>query len=127
MCDYSLHAVRTRDAVREETIILTSFEGTMTKGFATESEPDCAVCMKLGTEVQVGDSVAKFIKVNEEIQHQHHDALEFVDGRVVLVNDLAVGTRATVIQLPAPPIKEAEQREHSEEVIVPTEDYAYID
>jgi hypothetical protein len=32
--------------------------------------------------------------------NQHHDALEFANGRIVLVTDLAVGQRATVLQLP---------------------------
>ena len=33
----------------------------------------------------------------------HHDALEFPDGKVVLLNDLREGQIATVIQLPAVP------------------------
>ena len=31
----------------------------------------------------------------------HHDALEFPDGRMVLVTRLVEGQRATVLQLPA--------------------------
>ena len=31
----------------------------------------------------------------------HHDALEFPDGRVVLLTHLREGQRATVLQLPA--------------------------
>ncbi|MBV9978619.1 MAG: hypothetical protein JO365_01240, partial [Bradyrhizobium sp.] len=34
---------------------------------------------------------------------QHHDALEFANGTIVLVTDLAIGQRATVLQLPVDP------------------------
>jgi hypothetical protein len=34
---------------------------------------------------------------------QHHDALEFANGRIVLVTDLATGLRARILQLPASP------------------------
>ena len=33
----------------------------------------------------------------------HHDALEFPDGRIVLLTRLVPGQRATVLQLPAEP------------------------
>jgi hypothetical protein len=33
----------------------------------------------------------------------HHDALEFPDGRVMLLTDLFEGEEATVFQLPAQP------------------------
>ena len=33
----------------------------------------------------------------------HHDALEFPDGRIVLLTKLMVGQEATVLQLPAQP------------------------
>jgi len=31
----------------------------------------------------------------------HHDALEFANGRVVLITSLVIGQRAQVLQLPA--------------------------
>jgi hypothetical protein len=31
----------------------------------------------------------------------HHDALEFPDGKIVLVTDLSEGQHATVLQLPS--------------------------
>jgi hypothetical protein len=31
----------------------------------------------------------------------HHDALEFPDGKIVLVTELCEGQRATVLQLPS--------------------------
>ena len=51
MCDYSLHAVETRPAQVGETLITTTFRGTSTRGFASESEPAVAVCMLPGTEL----------------------------------------------------------------------------
>ena len=52
MCDYSLHAVETRPAEVGETLITTTFRGTSTRGFASESEPAVAVCMLPGTELE---------------------------------------------------------------------------
>ena len=39
---------------------------------------------------------------------QHHDALEFPDGRIVLLTKLSEGQEATVLQLPAQPAIAAE-------------------
>ena len=39
---------------------------------------------------------------------KHHDALEFPDGRVVLLTRLSEGQEATVLQLPAQPTTAAE-------------------
>jgi hypothetical protein len=41
--------------------------------------------------------------------YQHHDALEFSNGAIVLVTALAAGQRATVLQLPTSPIEEKPQ------------------
>jgi hypothetical protein len=38
----------------------------------------------------------------------HHDALEFPDGRTVLLTFLCEGQAATVLQLPARPVTAAE-------------------
>ena len=57
MCDYSLHAVATRPAKVGETLITTTFRGTSTRGFASESEPAVAVCMLPGTELAFADNV----------------------------------------------------------------------
>ena len=57
MCDYSLHAVATRPAQVGETLITTTFRGTSTRGFASEREPDVAVCMLPGTELAFADNV----------------------------------------------------------------------
>jgi len=45
--------------------------------------------------------VAKFQLVNKSQSNVHHDALEFPDGKVVLLTNLCKGHRATVLQLPA--------------------------
>jgi hypothetical protein len=39
---------------------------------------------------------------------KHHDALEFPDGRTVLLTRLTEGQEATVLQLPAQPTAAAE-------------------
>src|ERR1035437_2461333 len=51
MCDYSLHAVATRPAQVGETLITTTFRGSLTRGFASESDPAVAVCMLPGTNL----------------------------------------------------------------------------
>ncbi len=47
--------------------------------------------------------VARFRQVNTHRPNVHHDALEFPDGKVVLVTTLRGGQTATVLQLPADP------------------------
>jgi hypothetical protein len=50
---------------------------------------------------RLGHTVAKFQEVNQGRSNVHHDALEFPDGKIVLLTDLCKGQRATVLQLPA--------------------------
>jgi hypothetical protein len=47
-------------------------------------------------------------------QNTHHDALEFADGRVVLLAHLHSGQHATVLQLPVNHY-EAEDRDEAED------------
>ena len=117
MCDYSLHAVESRPAQVGETLITTTFRGTSTRGFASESEPDVAVCMLPGTELAFAANVkynnrwiwtrtsnfrvGKFGAVDPDIPHRHHDAIEFPDGSNVLVTKLAEGQRVTSTLLPS--------------------------
>lgn len=131
MCDYSLHAVKSRPARQGETIITTKFDVTSTKGMAAPDDLECAVCMKEGTEVafeqnairelgyrydfdsitsqdhdaEIGDRFAKFVKIDEQTTHTHHDALEFANGVTVKLHDLASGQLMTVVQLPAPKLE----------------------
>src|ERR1700716_1158182 len=120
MCDYSLHAVATRPAEVAEPLVSTNFcPGT--HGFASPADPKVAVCLRPGTEIafendvqadgmmfrkNIGVRLARFRQINLNQPYQHHDALEFSNGTIVLVTDLAAGQRATVLQLPASPIEE---------------------
>ena len=116
MCDYSLHAVASRPAQVGETLITTRFRGTSTRGFASEREPEVAVCMLPGTELAFAENVrydnrwiwtretsfrvGKFGVMDQHAPDRHHDAIEFPDGSRVLVTQLTEGQRATVLQLP---------------------------
>lgn len=57
---------------------------------------------------------AIFRQINKERTLAHHDALEFPDGKVVLLTSLWEGQEAVVLQLPAQPTtaseREAEKR-----------------
>jgi hypothetical protein len=123
MCDYSLHAVASRPAKVGDRLMSCSFEGTYTRGFCEVGEPKVAVCLLPGTELafereaetdhpfrrllpsfgfgRTGSPVARFRRIKVGRPDQHHDALEFPNGRVVLVTRLCKGQRATVLQLPA--------------------------
>jgi hypothetical protein len=117
MCDYSLQAVASRPAKVGETLVTTTFRGTATSGFASESDPTVAVCMLPGTELAFAENVryhgrwiwtrtintrvGKFNQIDPDVPYRHHDAVEFADGRHVLVTQLRDGQRVTVLQLPA--------------------------
>jgi hypothetical protein len=124
MCDYSLHAVATRPAKAAETLVSTKFSTGGTRGFASPDDPKVAVCLRPGTEiafendVQTGDMMfrknigvrlARFRQIDLNKPYQHHDALEFSNGAIVLVTNLTAGQRATVLQLPAGPVEERPQ------------------
>ncbi|WP_213740933.1 hypothetical protein [Bradyrhizobium sp. dw_411] len=116
MCDYSLHAVESRPAEVGETLITTTFRNTSTRGFASEREPDVAVCMLPGTELafvknvrydrrliwarEINFRVGKFGVTEPHAPDRHHDAIEFPDGSRVLVTQLCKGQRVSVLQLP---------------------------
>jgi hypothetical protein len=115
MCDYSLHAIASRPAKVGEQLISSHFESTATRGFAGADDPDVAVCLSPGTELvfdrnvlydglffakNVGSRLARFRQINPGKANRHHDALEFADGRVVLLTKLVAGQIATVLQLP---------------------------
>jgi hypothetical protein len=53
-------------------------------------------------------TTAIFRQVNKDNPHTHHDALEFPDGKMVLLTNLLEGQEATVLQLPAQPVSAAE-------------------
>ena len=119
MCDYSLHLVASRPAKVGDKLVSTRFPETTTRGFAAVGEPNVAVCLLPGTELafenevqcgtsfilrsRLGHKVAVFREVNRDQSNIHHDALEFPDGKIVLLTNLCGGQHATVLQLPAPP------------------------
>jgi hypothetical protein len=115
MCDYSLHAVATRPARVGEKLVSMRFLHTTTRGFADEKDPQVAVCLRPGTEIafdkdvrsdgflfrrKVGARLARFRQIDTDKVYQHHDALEFSNGKIVLLTDLVAGQTATVLQLP---------------------------
>lgn len=131
MCDYSLHHVASRPARVGDRLTSTKFMHSTTGGFATQDEPDVAVCLRPGTELVFDDNVsyerglglilprmgyttirekvARFRQIDLDRPNSHHDALEFPNGEVLLVTLLREGQYATVLQLPAEP-KAAEPR-----------------
>ena len=52
---------------------------------------------------------AIFRQINKHERMNHHDALEFPDGEIVLLKFLETGQEATVLQLPASADVRAEQ------------------
>ena len=127
MCDYSLQSVRSRPAKVSDKLTTGDF-GTGTRGFAAAEDAAVAVCVLPGTELAFSSPVtltdyrfigrwkletlthatAIFRQVNKNEPWKHHDALEFPDGRIVLLTRLSEGQEATVLQLPAQPTTAAE-------------------
>lgn len=116
MCDYSLHAVAFRPAEAAEVLVSSKFPGTNTRGFASPADPTVAVCLRPGTELafeqpatmqgvifrrKVGATLARFRQLDIDKPAQHHDALEFSNGKIVKLTDLIPGQRVRVVQLPA--------------------------
>lgn len=117
MCDYSLHNVKTRPAKVGDKLTTRQFDFG-TRGFSAPEDKDIAVCLLSGTELSFTDGVtpvrswpwsrdiaydktAIFRQINQDCPTRHHDALEFADGRIVLLTFLQEGHQATVLQLPA--------------------------
>jgi hypothetical protein len=127
MCDYSLQNVRSRPAKVGDKLTTHDF-GTGTRGFAAAEDSEMAVCILPGTELAFSSAVtladfrfvvrwkpeilsyatAIFRQVNKNEPLKHHDALEFPDGRIVLLTQLCEGQEAIVLQLPAQPVSAAE-------------------
>jgi hypothetical protein len=59
----------------------------------------------------INHQTAIFRQVNKDKMAAHHDALEFPDGRIVLLTLLCEGQAATVLQLPAKPTSADEARD----------------
>ncbi len=129
MCDYSLHHVASRPAKVSDKLVTTELARSSSRGFAAvgehgaklvihDSPPKVAVCLLPGTELafdddvrydrafslfgkaRVNHKVARFRQIDMDDPHVQHDALEFQDGQVLKVTQLAAGQTATVLQLP---------------------------
>jgi hypothetical protein len=117
MCDYSLHNVKTRPAKVGDKLTTRLFNYG-TRGFSAPEDKSVAVCLLPGTELSFTDEVRRvrmwpwamdvahartaiFRQINQDCPTRHHDALEFPDGRTVLLTALQDGQQATVLQLPA--------------------------
>jgi hypothetical protein len=78
---------------------------------AFASEVACLQAWLLGWKTKtINHATAIFRQVNKDELAAHHDALEFPDGRIVLLTLLCKGQTASVLQLPAQPKTEAEAR-----------------
>ncbi len=116
MCDFSLHAVRSRPAKVGGRLTIRLFN-LGTRGFYAPEDQGMAVCLLPGTELSFANEVRRartwpwsermisyktaiFRQVNKANPHTHHDALEFPNGQIVLVTLLEEGQRAAVLQLP---------------------------
>ena len=124
MCDFSLHAVRSRPAKVGDRLTTRMFN-LGTTGFCAPEDNGMAVCLLPGTELSFADEVrrannwpwngliryktAVFRQINKSNRCTHHDALEFPDGQLVLLTLLVPGQQATVLQLPAEPQKDQEE------------------
>jgi hypothetical protein len=119
MCDYSLQYVANRPAKVGDKLVSSQFANSITRGFSAVGEPSVAVCLLPGTELvfdrdvecehalgffpnkKLRENVARFKQINLDNPYDHHDALEFPNGQVVLLTRLCSGQHATVLQLPA--------------------------
>jgi hypothetical protein len=129
MCDFSLQHTMSRPAKVGDKLTTRDF-GTGTKGFAAQENSLTAVCLLPGTELAFSEEVvtaafglllskqrasghktAIFRQVNKNVPRMHHDALEFPDGKLVLLTSLREGQEASVLQLPAQPLTAAEVEE----------------
>src|SRR6185369_13380487 len=73
--------------------------------------------MAYSSRWRLGHKVARFLQVNKGRSNVHHDALEFPDGRSVLLTQLCKGQHATVLQLPVTsPVTANEARRHGSPV-----------
>ena len=62
---------------------------------------ECEPALGILPSRKLGQRLARFRQVNLDQPCVHHDALEFPDGKIVLVTRLCEGQRANVLQMPA--------------------------
>jgi hypothetical protein len=107
MCDYSLHNVKSRPAKVGDKLTTRRFP-LGTGGFSAPEDINVAVCLRPGTELSFTDEVRRrriwpgsknvtyhktaiFRQIDQHNPVAHHDALEFPDGRIVLLTLLEEG------------------------------------
>jgi hypothetical protein len=117
MCDFSLHAVKSRPAEVGDKLTTRLFP-LGTRGFSAPEDINVAVCLRPGTELSFAEEVVRqrswpwstpvinhktaiFRQINQHEPYRHHDALEFPDGQILLLTLLQEGQHAAVLQLPA--------------------------
>jgi len=59
------------------------------------------LCARILPQQKGAGKCPRFRQINLDNPYEHHDALEFPGGTVVLLTRLCAGQHATVIQLPA--------------------------
>lgn len=140
MCDYSLHHVASRPAKVGDRLVTSAFDGSATHGFCAVDEPGVAVCLRPGTELafesdvqgnsamigglgmeagELGGKVARFTQIDMDRPAAYHDALEFPNGKIIMVTQLRKGQKVSVLQLPADaqPTRQAEETARASEYI----------
>jgi hypothetical protein len=134
MCDYSLELVASRPAKVGDKLISTGFKHTVSRGFASVDDRNVAVCLLPGTELafedevrceigfvfsrRVGQKAATFRQINRGESNRYHDALEFPDGKIVLLTHLCMGQKATVLQVPASGSRKVDVAERHASLVV---------
>jgi hypothetical protein len=134
MCDYSLELVASRPAKVGDKLISTGFRDSVSRGFASLDDLNVAVCLAPGTELafeeevkcdagivfsrNLSHKVASFCQINRGQRNRHHDALEFPDGKIVLLTCLCKGQKATVLQVPVGASAKVEVAERHPSLVV---------
>jgi hypothetical protein len=82
-----------------------------------DQDVECDHPLGLYEKRKLRENVARFRRINPQSPYEHHDALEFPSGKVVLLTRLSIGQCATVLQLPAASRAPAHESEaHDREV-----------
>ena len=112
-----MNGVTSRPAKIGDRLVTTGLTESGFGGFAAVEKPDVAVRLMPGTELVfdetiqyyhrfssrrfcVDHKIAKFREFRTDDPNAKCDALELLDGRIVMVTELAAGQTATVRQLP---------------------------
>ncbi len=101
MCGYSLEHYKTRDAAKDDELILRKFPSG-TQGFTRVNETDCATCLKEGAElmVKLPNNQSRRALFDTLPVGSHRDALIFENQNTPLsLQELPVETMATVLSI----------------------------